>query len=66
MSRVIECSAPGRTIAATLIALAALSYRYWESPFLALKDRWFPHRIPRRPGSYRNDRMTGNPYRVSS
>jgi len=26
------------------IALAALSYRYWESPFLALKDRWFPGR----------------------
>jgi peptidoglycan/LPS O-acetylase OafA/YrhL len=28
------------------IALAALSYRYWESPFLALKERWFPHRRP--------------------
>lgn len=29
---------------ALTIAIAGLSYKFWEKPFLAMKDRWFPTR----------------------
>jgi peptidoglycan/LPS O-acetylase OafA/YrhL len=49
IQKAIEGLLPGRPVAVRLlvqclvtVALAAASFRFWERPFLALKDRWFP------------------------
>jgi peptidoglycan/LPS O-acetylase OafA/YrhL len=46
---VLEHARPSLGLAARLglqviitVAVSALSYRFWEQPFLARKERWFP------------------------
>jgi peptidoglycan/LPS O-acetylase OafA/YrhL len=47
----VDKALPGRTVlvdiavqAVITVALASLSYHFWEARFLVLKDRWFPSR----------------------